>query len=100
MMDARVDAKHYVFVWLALVLLAAASLGLSFLHLGAFSVAVAFAIAVAKAALVVLIFMHIGRMQSSVRVVGFVCVVLFLLLLTLMAADVVTRATPPMLPTR
>ena len=91
-------SKSYVLVWISLIALAFASFGLSFVRSGRLALPIAFGIAVVKAVVVLLGFMHLRRATSSVRVAGFVCVALLVTLVTLMSADIATRAVPPLLP--
>jgi caa(3)-type oxidase subunit IV len=92
------DARSYVLTWLALVALAGASYGLTFVRLGPLSTGAAFAIAGVKGALVLLVFMHFLRTRSSIRLAAAVGVGLFGLLIALATADVTTRDPPPLLP--
>lgn len=83
---------------LALLLLAAGSYGLSFVRLGAWALPLALLIAAAKASLVVLVFMELRREAASVKLASLAAILLFLLLVTLTAADVATRVTPTLVP--
>lgn len=82
----------------AVVLLWGVSFALSYVDLGAAALPVALAIAAAKAALVGLVFMELVVEPLSIRLA--ICSALFMvaLLVGLMAADVATRAEPPLLP--
>lgn len=51
--------KTYIFTWTALVLLAAATIAVAELHMGAASIVVALLIASLKAALILYFFMHL-----------------------------------------
>lgn len=82
----------------ALLLLAGASLGLAFLPLGRFAVAAALGIAAVKAWLVARHYMELGSAHASVRMVAASALFFVLLLVGLAAADVATRAPPPLLP--
>lgn len=90
------DARLYLGAWLALVVLAAGSFVLSDLPLGRWSTFAAFAIAALKAGLVVLLFMHVLRMRTAIRLAAAVGVVIFGLLVAFSTADVVTRDPPPL----
>jgi caa(3)-type oxidase subunit IV len=96
--DASRDLRHYALAWLALVVLAAGSYVLSDLHLGRWATPAAFAIAGVKGAIVLLVFMHLMRTKSSVRLGAFVGVLLFALLIGFATADVVSRDPAPLLP--
>jgi cytochrome c oxidase subunit 4 len=85
--------------WLVLLGLTAVSYSLSYVHLGALNIPVALLIAGIKGTLVVLIFMELGVEKFSVKMTLVVSVLFVLLLVGLMVGDVVTRATPPLLPT-
>jgi cytochrome c oxidase subunit IV len=83
---------------IGLLALTAASFAISYVPLGVLNVPVALLIASVKAALVVSIFMELAVEKFTVKislVLGFVFV---LLLVGLMAADVATRASAPLLP--
>jgi cytochrome c oxidase subunit IV len=77
-------ARHYVLVFLGLMVLTAITIGAAFVHLGPLNNVVALAIAGTKASLVVMIFMgvrHSTRMvKISVVTSIFFLVVIFLLL--------------------
>jgi cytochrome c oxidase subunit 4 len=94
--EEGVSARGLFFTWVALMLLAGASLGLRFAHLGGLGMVVALAIAAAKAALVALVFMELALERASVRIAFAAGLVMIALLVTLMVADVVTRALPPL----
>jgi cytochrome c oxidase subunit 4 len=80
----------------ALLLLAGLSLVLRFAHLGSFGFLAALVIAVVKAVLVAVIFMELWREKPTARFAFAAGLSLFALLLTLVVADVVTRAIPPL----
>ncbi len=94
---AHTRASSYVWTWLVLVVLAAATYGLSRLDLGGFQVPVALAIAVAKGMLVVLIFMHLIEQRAVNRIFLGVALLFIILLVGMTTADVATRA-PEQLP--
>ena len=83
---------------LALVALWAASFGLSYLDLGRASLAVALGIAALKAVLVVLVFMELLREQVSVKLAAASALLTITIFVTLVAADVATRAPAPFEP--
>jgi cytochrome c oxidase subunit 4 len=90
-----VSLSTYYKIFAALIVLALATTGISFLDLGVFNTVVAMAIATVKAVLVVLFFMHVryqGRLTAVFAVAGF-CWLLILLLLT--ASDYFTRGWLP-----
>jgi cytochrome c oxidase subunit IV len=60
----------YVRTWLALLVLLAATCGSAFIPMGSFNVVINFAIAVVKAILVALVFMHLHKERSTVRLVA------------------------------
>ncbi len=92
----RVSPRVTLITWIALVLLAAASLGLSQLHLGAMGSALAIAIAAVKAVLVAMIFMELSVQRASNRIVLVTAVAFVVLLASLAAVDVATRAPEPL----
>lgn len=87
----RIGARTYLLTWIALMVLAAATLGLSFLPLGAFHTPVALFIAATKAALIALFFMHLADERGSIPIAVGIWVLLLAVLVTLTAADVLTR---------
>ncbi|MEO7093442.1 MAG: cytochrome C oxidase subunit IV family protein [Polyangiales bacterium] len=93
----KINHRTFALTFLALLLLAAASYGLSFVHLGVLSIPAAMAISLAKAVLVVLFFMELIVERYTTRVVVVVSVGMLLLLIGFMVADVWTRS-PPLLP--
>jgi cytochrome c oxidase subunit 4 len=90
------SATGLLFTLAGLLVLAAASLGFRFAHLGPGGVVVAMVIAVTKAVLVAVFFMEIGGEKPSVRFAFVAGIVLVALLLSLTVADVVTRGAPPL----
>lgn len=93
--DRIVPVKTYVFVFVALILLAALTTGLAYVKMGIGNTIAALAIAVIKAALVVLFFMHAFYDRGLTRVV-FVAGILWLsILIVLSATDVFTRHWTP-----
>jgi cytochrome c oxidase subunit 4 len=91
------SAKELLLVFVALMVLASVSLALRFAHLGSFSFPVALGIALIKALLVAFFFMEILHEKVTVRFAFVACLSLFALLMVLTVADVLTRATPPLL---
>jgi len=95
-MDApRAAERTYLLVWIALLVLAAATFGLSSLGLGAFHMPVALLIAGAKAALIALFFMHLSRERGSIPLALGVSIALLAILILFTTADVRTRETLP-----
>jgi len=80
----------------ALLALAGLSLALRYAHLGAFGLPVAMIIAAAKAVLVAVFFMEILVERVTVRLAMSTGIVLVGILLALIAADILTRETPPL----
>jgi cytochrome c oxidase subunit 4 len=83
----------------ALIALWAASFALSYVNLGAAALPVAIAIAAAKALLVFSIFMELVLEPVSVKLALAAALSMIALLVGLMATDVATRPSPPLLPT-
>jgi cytochrome c oxidase subunit 4 len=92
MSEPIVAKRTYLYVFLALVILAGATAFISKLDLGPFNVTVALAIALAKAALVAAFFMHVRESRHLIWLVIFVSAVWLSILLILTAADYVTRS--------
>jgi cytochrome c oxidase subunit 4 len=88
----------YIGVYIALVLLAGLSLGLSFAHLGAADLVLSLLIALAKALLVLWFFMHLYEQRAANRLVVLVSFLLLLVLVALTALDVASRHTFPVRP--
>ena len=89
---------HYLFVWLALVVLTALSFLLSLAHLGQLDTWVSLLIAAIKSALVLLFFMHLVEERSTVRIVPLLALSYVALLLALLSTDVLGRRTFPRAP--
>jgi cytochrome c oxidase subunit 4 len=83
----------FVRVWAALMLLALASFGLSFLHLGSWAPIVALGIGLAKAILIAGFFMHLAEQPPISRWAFGLGIALALLLLVMVGLDVLTRET-------
>jgi len=90
------SARGLTLTLMALLSLAGFSLAMRFAHIGAASYGVGLGVAAIKAALVVVFFMEILVEKATVRLAFAVCLSLFSLLLALVLADVLTRATPPL----
>lgn len=80
----------------ALLVLAGASFGFRFAHLGDLSFPVALGIALVKAVLVAVVFMEIAIEKPTVRFAFAACLSLFALMLALLVADVLTRSPAPL----
>jgi len=83
--------KTYVLVWVALLVLTAATVWVSYFNLGMWNAAVALVIASMKASLVAIFFMHLRH--ETRLVLGFAIFPLFVLALILFGTlvDVFTR---------
>lgn len=92
MSGGEISSRAIHVTWLALMVLAATSLALRFAHLGALGLVVALGIATAKASLVALFFMELAIEKATVRFAFLAGLALLAVLLSLMLADVVTRA--------
>ena len=93
-MDAsRITERTYLRTWIALMALAAATFGLSFLDLGVLHVPVALLIAGAKATLIELFFMHLLQERGSIPIAVGIWFLLLAILIALTAGDVLTRET-------
>jgi cytochrome c oxidase subunit 4 len=93
--------KTYVAVFVALMLLLALTVGISFLpfrgwHIEAIGVSIALIIAVTKATLVVLYFMHIRRGQTVAKIFIGVALFWFGILIVLTLNDYLTRGWLPL----
>ena len=83
--------RHYVWTWIALLVLLALTTASSFVHLGGFNLAANLAIAVAKALLVVFVFMHVRRGSPMIRIAGVAGLFWLGLLTCLSLVDFATR---------
>jgi cytochrome c oxidase subunit 4 len=98
-MTKHVSGFGYVVVFAALLLLATASLLLSFVHWSASGdLVVALVFATVKALLVLFYFMHLVEQRFSNRVTVLVSVGFVALLVGLCAADVASRHSPRAIP--
>jgi cytochrome c oxidase subunit 4 len=97
--QAHSHVGRYVIVWVGLMVLTAATWGLSTIHIpGGAGIAVALGIASAKGALVALFFMHLWDQQGANRLVFVTSLVFVSLLIGLVLLDNSTRfplANPP-----
>jgi cytochrome c oxidase subunit 4 len=90
------SARGLLLTWAALMALAALSLALRFAHLGRLGMVVALGIASVKVVLVGLVFMELAFERPSIRLAFAAGLLMIAVMLTLMIADVVTRAVPPL----
>ncbi|HEX2570532.1 MAG TPA: cytochrome C oxidase subunit IV family protein [Polyangia bacterium] len=88
--------KRYVFIWLALLTLTGATVGVASLNLGDWALAAALIIAAIKATLVALFFMHLLEQRASYRVALVVSLLFVAVLVTFTVLDVRTRFVPVM----
>ncbi len=85
------SVKVYLAVFAALMVLTAVTVGVAFIHLGAFNDVVALAIAVVKATLVVLFFMHVYHSTKLTKVVVVAGFLWLAILIALTMSDYLTR---------
>lgn len=90
-MSAPSSIRVYVFVFIALLLLTALTVGAAFVHMGPFNNIVALTIAVTKAVLVLLYFMHLRHSPALTRLTVVGGVFWLMVLISLTMSDVVTR---------
>ncbi len=83
--------RRFVLAWLALLLLLAASCASAFVRLGDVNAVLNYGIAVVKAGIVVLVFMHLARGTTMVRIVAAAGLVALVLLVGLSATDFLMR---------
>ena len=88
---ASVTRRTYIFVYLALMLLLAGTVGAAFLPLGPFHTVITVAIAIAKAILVMLFFMHLRHTRGRTLFLILGGILLLLILISLTAVDYATR---------
>ena len=99
----RVTVSSTLWAFAGLLVLATASLLLSFAPLGALALPVALAIATVKAALVAMFFMHLIENRATPRIALAVCLVLGAIVVSLTTVDLLEEsvrahhATPPQL---
>jgi cytochrome c oxidase subunit 4 len=83
--------RHYVWTWLALLLLLALTAGSAFVPMGVFNLAVNLAIALGKALLVVFMYMHVRRGTPMIRVFALAGLMWLALLAGLSLTDFAVR---------
>jgi cytochrome c oxidase subunit IV len=98
MATQRISQRATWMTGVALLALWGISFGLSYASLGRAALPVALTIAGAKALLVLLVFMELLVAPLSTRLAIGAALSMIALLVALMAADVATRAAPPLLP--
>jgi cytochrome c oxidase subunit 4 len=98
MADREVSAKSYIAVYVALLMLLAATIGVSFVHLGSFNAVAALAIAVVKAILIILYFMHIRHSARTRWIFAGIGFFWLAILLALATTDYLTRGRIPLPP--
>ncbi|HZD55299.1 MAG TPA: cytochrome C oxidase subunit IV family protein [Anaerolineales bacterium] len=86
-----IPRSRYVFVYIGLVVLLAATIFASTFDLGVFNTAIAVTIAVAKALLVALFFMHIWGSTQLTRIFAVMGIFWLALLIGLTLTDYLTR---------
>jgi cytochrome c oxidase subunit IV len=89
--EHHVPRGTYYAIFLALMGLTAATVGLAFVDLGSFNVTVALAVAVAKATLVVMFFMHVKYSSPLIKLVVLSAIVWLGFLLFITLSDYLTR---------
>ena len=87
-----VSPRIYITVGTALLILTAATAGISYIDLGVFNAVVALAIAVTKASIVVLFFMHVKYSSRLTKLTVFSGLFMFSVLIALTLSDYMTRA--------
>jgi cytochrome c oxidase subunit 4 len=92
------SARGLLLTWVALMVLAGVSFGFRFAHLGTLGMGVAIGIAAVKAILVGLVFMELAFERPSIRFAFAAGLAMIAIMLSLMIADVITRAVPPLAP--
>ena len=88
---SSIPRRTYLLVYLALMLLLAATVGATFLPLGPFHLAISVAIAIAKAVLVTLFFMHLRHTRGRTVFLILGGSLLLLILMGLTTVDYLTR---------
>ncbi len=88
---ASIPRRTYFFVYLALMLLLAATVGATFVPLGRFHLVISVGIAIAKAVLVMLFFMHLRHTRARTIFLILGGCLLLLILMGLTTIDYFTR---------
>lgn len=87
----RSETASFVLVWAALLALLAATVGISFLHLGAWNSVLNLGIAIVKTGLILWFYMHLRRARSLVRLAGATAPLWLAILFGLALSDYLTR---------
>jgi cytochrome c oxidase subunit 4 len=87
--------RVYLFTWVALMGLLAATFTLAHFRLGGLNTAAGLAIAAAKVVLVALFFMHLRRASALVAIFAVAALVWLAILFGLSGTDYATRAVSP-----
>lgn len=87
----RSETATFVLVWAALMVLLAATVGVSFLHWGTWNGVLNLGIAVAKTALILWFYMHFRRTRPLVRLAGATAPLWLAILFGLALSDYFTR---------
>jgi cytochrome c oxidase subunit 4 len=88
---SSIPRRTYFWVYLALMMLLAATIGATFLPLGPFHLAVSVVFAFAKAVLVLLFFMHLRHARGRTVFLMLAGCLLLLILMGLTTVDYLTR---------
>ena len=83
--------RHYFYVYIALMVLLAATVGAAFINIEPFNFGLTMLIAVAKAAMILLIFMHVRYSERLVWVFSCAAFLWLALLIALSLNDYFTR---------
>jgi len=94
-MNSPPPVRVYLFTWLALMALLAATFTAAHFRLGAANAAVGLAIAAAKVALVGLFFMHLRRASALIAIFAVGALFWIAILFGLSGADYATRQVSP-----
>jgi cytochrome c oxidase subunit IV len=90
--EKHVELRNYVAVYVALLALTGATVGLAFVKLGDWHTSLGLAIATAKVLLVVLFFMHVLRSTKIIWIVAIGGLFWLGILLTFTLTDYLTRS--------
>ena len=87
--------RTYIFAWLALLALLAATFAIAHQRLDAWNTVASMGIAAVKAMIVALVFMHLRRASAAIALAAVVGLVWLAILFGLSGTDYATRATSP-----
>jgi cytochrome c oxidase subunit 4 len=93
--DFHRHARHLLIAWVALIALMLASLGSAYVPLGIGNALTGVAIAIVKSAIVVTLFMGLGRAGALLRIVAAVALATWCILLVLGGLEQATRPEQP-----